>query len=230
MTKTFSQHAVDKINSIMNDHSNHVGSQLKIGNPTKYKNHISSDCITMAIWVLKYSFEKLGKLNSSKRVDGLGEKGTELAKYLINTHNWKGVYYNPDVKHPSDGLGEHIASYYNQVKKNCTYSVSRVPISNTVINYKPSKNKVTTYLDLTKKQDADYNTFANIPFGLGMSSGGRHVWLYSKEFVYESHWEKEAGDGLYTKTQLKMFPWLSGIIVVPPDTHNLLTITSTNCK
>jgi hypothetical protein len=230
MSKTFSQHAVDKIDAIMKEHSTHVGSQLKKNNPNKYKNFVSSDCITMAIWALKYAFEKSGNPEASQRVGGLGEKGTELAKYLINTHRWKAVYYNPDVNHPRDRHGEHIVSYYNQVKKNCTYSVGRVPVSNTVVNYKPSKNIVTTYLGPTKKKVTDYNTFSRIPFGLGMSRGGMHVWLYSKEFVYESHWEKEATNGLYTKTQLKMFPWLSGVIVVPPDYHHLLTVTTTNCE
>lgn len=43
MSKSFSLHAVDKINDIMTNHSNHVGSQLKRPNPELYKNRISSD-------------------------------------------------------------------------------------------------------------------------------------------------------------------------------------------
>ena len=116
MSKTFSQHAKDKINDIISNHSNHVGSVLKRDNPTKCKDFIVSDCITMAIWVLKYAFEKTQQLTIASRVGGLGQKGTELAKYLIHNHNWKGVYYNPDLNHPEDGSGEHISSYYLQVK------------------------------------------------------------------------------------------------------------------
>ena len=56
MSKSFSQHAIDKINDIMKNHSNHVGSQLKESKPVKYKDFISSDCITMSIWMLKVCF------------------------------------------------------------------------------------------------------------------------------------------------------------------------------
>lgn len=229
MSKSFSLHAVDKINDIVKNKSNHVGSELKKSNPLKYKDYISSDCITMAIWVLKHAFTQTHKADVALRVGNLGHKGTELAKFLITTLQWKGVYYNPDVNHPADAGGEHIASYYNQVKANCTYSVSRVPISHKVINYEPSTKKVTSYLDLTTKTLTDYNTFKRIPFGLGMSRGGTHVWIYSYGAVYESHWEKAAGDGLYTRVPLNEFEWLSGIIVVPPDSHHLLNVSTVKC-
>lgn len=230
MSKTFSQYAVEKINDIFANQSKHVGSQLKLADPTKYKDYISSDCITMAIWVLKYAFEKTLKPEVARRVGGLGQKGTELAKYLIDHQGWKAVYYNPDINHPRDGEGEHIASYYNQVKKSCSYSVSKVPVSNTVINYKPSENKVTPYLELTTKVVTDYNVFKRVPFGLGMSRGGLHVWVYSLEKIYESHWDKEANDGLYTAVRLNEFEWLSGIIVVPPDSHHLLKVSTVKCN
>ena len=148
---------------------------------------------------------------------------------MIAEHLWKGVYYNPDVNHPLDGDGEHIASYYNQVKKSCSYSVDEVPVSYKVINYRPSPVKVTSYLKLTKKQSVDYNWFKKVPFGLGMSRGGTHVWLYSYGKVYESHWEKESGDGLYTNMPLDQFPWLSGVVIVPPDSQHLLSISTVKC-
>ena len=230
MSKTFSQYAIEKINDVFANQSKHVGSQLKLTDPAKYRDYIASDCITMAIWVLKYAFEKTLKPEAARRVGGLGQKGTELAKYLIEHHGWKAVYYNPDVNHPRDSQGEHIASYYNQVKKSCSYSVSKVPVSNTVINYQPSDIKVTEYLGPTKKIVTDYNVFKRVPFGLGMSRGGLHVWLYSLEKIYESHWEKEANKGLYTAVKLNEFEWLSGIIVVPPDSHHLLNVSTVKCN
>lgn len=160
---------------------------------------------------------------------GLGEKGAELAKYLIRTHNWKGVYYNPDVNHPEDGSGEHISSYYLQVKRSCTYSVGKVPVSHAVTDYEPSGVKVTSYLGPTKRKETDYNAFQKVPFGLGMSRGGSHVWIYSYGKVFESHWDKEAGNGLYTAINLRDFAWLSGIVVIPPDSHHLLNITKVKC-
>jgi len=229
MTKTFSKHAVEKIADILDNGKNHVGSQLKLSNPTKYKDSVSSDCITMAIWVLKYAFEQTGRPAISSKVGTLGEKGTELAKYLIGQQNWTGIYYNPDVNHPLDGDGEHISSYYNQVKKTCSYSVDKVPVGHHVINYQPSGRIVTTYLKATTKTTIDYDLFKQIPFGLGMSRGGMHVWLFSYGKVYESHWDKEYLDGLYTAMPLNQFPWLSGIVVVPPDAQSLLTMSKVKC-
>lgn len=229
MTKSFSEYAVEKIKDVIKNSDNHVGSELKKAQPIKYKDFIASDCITMAIWVLKHAFTKTARPTAASRVGGLGEKGSELAKYLINQHGWKGVYYNPDVNHPLDGSGEHIASYYNQVKKYCYYSVGKVPVHRKVINYKPSSKKVTSYLNLTKKTVVDYNIFKSVPFGVGMSRGGTHVWLYSYGKVYESHWDKEAKEGLYTALPLTMFPWLSGVVIVPPDAHHMLTMAKVKC-
>ncbi|MFL0796625.1 MAG: hypothetical protein K6L73_03945 [Cellvibrionaceae bacterium] len=230
MQKQFSRHAVDKIQDIVINGRNHVGSQLKISNPQKYANGIASDCITMAIWVLQYAFRQQSKNDIASRVGSLGEKGTELARYLIEQQHWKAVYYNPDVNHPLDGSGEHIVSYYQQVKKHCSYSVDRVPVTNKVINYRPSGKIVTPYLKPTEKVTVDYDLFKSIPFGVGMSRGGTHVWLYASGKVYESHWDREFSNGLYTAMPLNQFPWLSGIVVVPPDSHSLLKMAEVRCK
>lgn len=75
----------------------------------------------------------------------------------------------------------------------------------------------------------NYNLFKKVPFGLGMSRGGTHVWLYSKGEVIESHWSL-IGKGLYTKTPLNRFQWYSGIIVTPPDYRHLLSeISEVKC-
>lgn len=229
MEKTFSLHAIDKIKDIFENHDNHVGSELKRQAPEKYKDYISSDCITMAIWVLKHAFEKIGKTEISSKVGTLGEKGTSLAKYLISHHSWRGVYYNPDVNHPLDGSGEHTFSYYNQVKKKCRYSVARVPVNRKVINYRPNTKKVNEYLDLTDKKMINYNLFKKIPFGLGISRGGTHVWLYSYGKAIESHWGA-VGKDLYTERDFLNFPWYSGVIIIPPDYRHLLSeISEVKC-
>lgn len=229
MARSFSRYAVDKINDILVNHSNHVGSKLKRSDPKKYKSFIASDCITFTIWVLKYAYSNTGNTTAEKRVANLGYKGTELAKYLIKIHSWQAIYYNPDINHPMDGSGEHIASYYNQVKKICMYSVGRVPVTHKVINYNPSGIKVTKYLGPTKKNSLDLGIFKKIPFGIGMSRGGEHVWIYSFGKIYESHWDREAGSGLYTGVNLSKFAWLSGIVVVPPDSNHLLKMSKVVC-
>jgi len=230
MPKTFSDYALEKLADIMNSHSDHVGSELKASDPTKYKDKVASDCITMALWVLAYAFEQQGEAAIAKKVRRMGNNGTELSNYLIDQRGWKGVYYNPDVNHPSDGSGEHIFSYYQQVRKKCSYSVAVVPVSYKVINYAPSKKKVTSYLPLTKRDAVDFYIFNTVPFGLGMSRGGEHVWLYSNGYVYESHWDREPSTGLYTSVPLGRFPWRSGIVVVPPDKHHLLSMSKVVCK
>jgi len=230
MAKSFSFYAVDKINDVLANHSDHVGSQLKRAFPDKYKDKVASDCITFAIWVLKHAFQKTGNFAAVSRVGRLGNKGTELAKYLISELHWHGVYYNPDVNHPFDSSGEHIASYYNQVKKNCKYSIGNIPVSHKVINYNPSGIKVTSYLGPTKKITVDYDILKKIPFGIGMSRGGEHVWVFSYGKVFESHWSQEAGNGLYTAVKLSDFVWLSGVIVVPTDSSHLLTMSKVECK
>jgi hypothetical protein len=56
------------------------------------------------------------------------------------------------------------------------------------------------------------------------------MYSFASDKVYESHWDREFGSGLYTAMPLHQFPWLSGIVVVPPDSHSLLTMAEVNCK
>lgn len=65
---------------------------------------------------------------------------------------------------------------------------------------------------------------------MGVSRGGDHVWVYSFGKVYESHWDKEAGSGLYTAVPMEDFIWLSGIVVIPKDSNHLLNMTPVLCK
>jgi len=88
---------------------------------------------------------------------------------------------------------------------------------------------VTPYLALTTRNTVDYVAVKAVPFGLGMSRGGKHVWLFSKGDVYESHWDREPAGNLYTTVPLEQFIWLSGIVVVPPGKKHLLTMSKVVC-
>lgn len=70
----------------------------------------------------------------------------------------------------------------------------------------------------------------NIPFGVAMSRGGTYVWVYSYGKVYESHWDKAFNSELYTAVPLNDFIWLSGIVVIPPDSHHLLNFGPLKCN
>lgn len=87
--KTFSEHAHEKLIDLFDNHSHEVGSELKKKNPDKYKDYESTDCITYSLNVISYAFKKLGHEDAAKRIWKLGGKGTDLAKYLVDFHNWK---------------------------------------------------------------------------------------------------------------------------------------------
>lgn len=210
------------------NHGHEVGSQIASSHPSK----TPTDCITYIINVLKYAFEKSGNPAAAAKVGTLGQYGTKLATYLTNQHKWKGVYYNPDVNHPSDGQLEHPFSHYKKVLTSKQYY--GIPISHTVINYNPTPkshgqyksfsgiggSKALTALDVT-----NFNELKKIKFGVGVSRGGQHTWMFSLGKVYEVHWASVGAD-LYEASNLETYAWLSGAIVIPPDTFAGVSFTA----
>lgn len=217
--KTFSEFAREKMMELFNNHSHEVGSELKKLHPSKYKEYESTDCITYSLNVLSYAFTKRGNTEAARQVWKLGKRGTDLAKYLVNTHNWKGIYINPDSKHPVDINPEHTYSSY-LASKTCKYY--QVPLEYKVENYTITPKSHTAFRKLnksapvTKLNTVDIASLELVKFGFGLSKGGMHTWVFSLGKVYEVHWDK-IGDELYEATSIRIFPWLSGAIVVPPD-------------
>lgn len=232
MAKSFSEHAYDKMLALYNKHDHEVGSELKKLLPDKYKDLESTDCITYSLNVISYAFKETGKNEAAKQVWKLGQHGNELATYLVNSHNWLGVYINPDVFHPTDKDDEHTYSHLIAQKK-CTYY--KIPLSYRVVNYRPTDKTHEAFQALNKHKGVtalnavDINHLKSVKFGFGISRGGMHTWLFSKGDVYEVHWDKVGAD-LYEKTSLANYPWLSGAIVVPPDASHLLKIAELSCK
>lgn len=215
----FTDHAHQKMMDLFNKHDHEVGSQIASAHPSK----TPTDCITYVINVLKYAFDKSGDKASAAKVATLGTYGTKLAAYLVNTHKWTGIYYNPDVNHPRDGDLEHAYSYYKKVVLSKKYY--NIPISYWLINYKPTPKTNPNYKsfsgiggskDLTKKDVSQLNMLKKVKFAVGVSRGGTHTWLYSLGKVYEVHWDKVGAD-LYEASNLDGYAWLSGALVVPPD-------------
>lgn len=232
MAKEFSDHAREKLVALYNHHDREVGSVLKAQYPDLYDGFTGTDCITYAINVISYAFKQLGKDSAAQKVRQLGKHGNELSRYLVNTHQWSGIYINPDVKHPIDADPEHAWSDH-VVKKTCTYF--SIPIKYRAVNYSPTPSddpnfqKVNPKAAATTLNDVDVKILGKVDFGFGISRGARHTWLYSLGSVYEVHWD-QVGAQLYERTALQAFGWLSGAIVVPPDRASLLTMSAQVCR
>lgn len=226
--KTFSDYAYEKLIDLYNNHSHEVGSSLKKTDPIKYKSYDSTDCITYSLNVISYAFNKVGNEAAAKHVWGLGKHGTELAKYLVTHHNWKGIYINPDAKHPADGNSEHAYTSY-LVSKTCKYY--QIPLTYKVENYTVTPKTHPAYQKLNKNtgvsllNTVDIASLELVKFGFGVSKGGMHTWVFSKGTVYEVHWDK-IGPELYGVSSLRTFPWLSGVIVVPSDQVAFLSVSA----
>lgn len=231
MAKSFSDHARDKLIELYNFHPNEVGCELKKQDPAAYAGYSITSCITYAINVISYAFEQVGKPGAAKHVRKLGKHGNELSHYLVTTHNWQGIYINPDVVHSIDASTEH--SYSNiQVGKTCAYY--KIPIKYRVVNYSPTPSsdphfqKVNKTAPATPLNDVDVKILDKVDFGFGISRGAKHTWLFSSGYIYEVHWD-EIGPKLYERTAFAAFGWLSGAIVVPPDRASLLTMSAQKC-
>jgi hypothetical protein len=226
--KSFSEHAHDKLIGLYNNHSHEVGSLLFASDPKKYETYTPTDCITYALNVISYAFEKINDEKSAKKVRQLGKHGTELAEYLVKTHKWKGVYINPDVKHPLDADTEHSFSHHLAVST-CLYY--QIPLEYRVVNYSvtpathPAFKKLNIKTGLTKLNLVDLASLSLIKFGFGISRGGRHTWLFSQGNVYEVHWDG-IDKSLYEASSLRTYSWLSGAIVVPPDQAHYLSMSA----
>lgn len=225
---TYSDFAVEKLLDLYKDHSHEVGIQMKKLFPSKYKDYDSTDCITYALNVISYAFDKSGNTKTAKHVWSLGERGADLAKYLVSIHAWKGVYLNPDAKHPQDGASEHTYSSY-LVDKTCKYY--QIPMSYRVDNYNPTSKSHPSFKKVNRKagvtilNKVDIESLEKVKFGFGISRGGKHTWLFSEGLVYEVHWDK-VGIELYEASSLRTYPWLSGALVIPDDQASYLSNVS----
>jgi hypothetical protein len=226
--KIYSDYAREKMVKLFNSHEDEVGSELKRQYPEKYKDYKSTDCITYSLNVISYAFEKSGNSEAAKHVWSLGRRGVDLAKYLVNTHSWKGVYINPDSVHPADAQAEHTFSSH-LASRTCKYY--QIPLQFRVDNYAPTPRTNPAYRQLnrnagvTSLNKVDIASLEQVKFGFGLSRGGMHTWVFSKGKVYEVHWDKFGSD-LYEATSLRRFPWLSGAIVIPGDQGAFLSASS----
>jgi hypothetical protein len=227
----FTEQAVAKMTDLYSNHSHEVGSQLKKSDPSKYAKYEATNCITYALNVISFAFESIGNEKAAKKAWSLGQRGTELAAWLVNDHGWKGIYINPDVVHPTDKDSEHSYSHH-LANKTCRYY--KIPLHYKVINYTVTPKthaafkKVNKNAGVTAPNLIDIANLSKVEFGFGVSRGGMHTWLFSKGSVYEVHWDA-IGKGLYEASPLSKYPWLSGAIVVPPNQTRHLVSGQLKC-
>jgi len=189
--------------------------------------------------VLSYAYKEIGNEQMANDIWYMGRetkqdkfRGTILAKRLVNNKNWAGIYVSPDSIHPTDGKKEHTFAAYRA--KKCKFSPDNVPLKHYVVNYKPTSKKHPKFQALypalgeRKLNEIDYKALEKIPFGFGLSKGGTHCWIFIEGYVYEIHWDA-IGPGLYEKTALRDFKWLSSAILVPNDTAANLNLVKLKC-
>ncbi|MCI5146156.1 MAG: hypothetical protein D3923_11660 [Candidatus Electrothrix sp. AR3] len=217
--KIFSDYALAKMMDLFENHEHEVGRKLKKSEPEKYKEYQSTDCITYVLNVLSYAFKQLKDDKAADRTWQLGKHGTELAQYLVKKHGWKGIYVNPDAKHPLDADEEHTYTSIIAIKKKKYYDI---PLEYAVQNYSvtsdghPFFQKLSKTAPVSEQNEADIASLEQVGFGFGISRGGKHTWLFSQGKVYEVHWDA-IGVELYGARPLRVFPWLSNLIVIPPE-------------
>ena len=214
--RTLAEFGQEKMLDLYYHHDHEVGSELYKLDPEAYAGYEPTNCITYVMKSLSYAFQKSGHPDAAREVWKYITRGVDLANYLVHTHGWSCIYANPDQYHPEDGDSEHTYSNYI-VNKYCTYY--GLPVMGVVRDYRPTPTGPgTLYEDAspTPENTLDLMLLNRIRFGFGLSRGGTHTWLFSQGWVFEVHWTG-IGDTLYERTPLRDFPWLSNLIVIPPE-------------
>lgn len=200
----FSDYCYDMMWDLFKTPEDEVGSEF----PGNKSGRSITNCIIYVSNVLIYAHAKIGRGDIGLSIEKLGKKeqdGTKLAKYLIGQIGWKAHYWNPDVKNPRDGKDEHSFSYKEALRLKSYY---KLPLSGVIVDYN-LQNKA-------NENTAILNKLSQVKFAFGIARGGYHTFLVSKGEVFEVHWDQE-GSRLYGKKAFKDYEWLSGVLVVPPD-------------
>lgn len=227
----FSDHCYNQMWELFKTPEDEVGSNYK---GTKRGRSITN-CIIYVSNVLIYAHEKIGRSSRNERINQIGRKeqdGTKLAKYLVEEIGWKAHYWNPDVEEPRDKKDEHPFSYNQALKRKTYYDIH---LSGLIINYYKTSYLWTKIpvpmiplqipVPVDPSETKILEKLSKVKFAFGIARGGRHTFLVSYGEVFEVHYEEE-GAKLYGKVAFKNYDWLSGVLVVPPDS----TFTSNEVK
>ncbi|HET6282160.1 MAG TPA: hypothetical protein VFH73_14430 [Polyangia bacterium] len=223
----FSELAEKAMMNLYRDHGHEVGSRYSCPAAderchARVGGLVKTNCITYVFNVLAEAFDKAGMPSVRGELQKRRDRGTSVAKYLVDAQRWTALYYNPDVNHPRDAQAEHPYSY-RRIRNGGDYYGIRIGAQ--LINYEPTPKTDPSFksfsglglaAEATQQDLRLLQQCGRIRFGVGISRGGVHTWLFSSGFVYEVHWN-QIGPALYERSPFKTYPFLSGVVVVPPD-------------
>lgn len=212
-----------KMWDLFRHHDNEIGSEFGGAR----RNRAITNCVIYVFNVLSFGYEKTNRPTVVAKLKQMfpRQDGMELSKYLV-TQSWKAHYWNPDVYHPKDGLGEHTQSFTNMALAGQYYGV---PLSGLIVGYNKQEKFTTTHegwmwpfgkdIKVSTEDPANVAVFEalkKVKFAVGINKGGTHCFLLSYGEVFEVHWDKEGAE-LYGKKDFYGYEWNSGIVLTPPD-------------
>src|SRR5262245_45195797 len=121
--KSFEEHALEKMQELMDTAQQQCGTEYQ-GDKTGLT---ETNCILFVTRVIAHAFEQTGRSDVAREVLRRKEKGTELARYLVNQQLWKAHFFSPDPRNPSDSnpdqRPEHSVAYRKAVESRKYYDV-----------------------------------------------------------------------------------------------------------
>jgi hypothetical protein len=235
----FSRHCYNKMLGLFNKHDDEVGSESDAAkSPSARRGRKLTNCFIYVYNVLNYAYTQSGKLEAAKSlkpilIGGNGFKannGTRLAKHLVSL-GWKAHYWNPDVFDPRDKdifdrfnpyyRDEHSTSFLTAKNTKKYYGVS---VSGMIVGYNKTKRSTWSHPfdgEVKKpskaKNIAAFNDFTKVEFAVGIARGATHCFLVSKGKVREVHYDQSDPKTLYGTKIFRVYEYLSGIVLTPPD-------------
>jgi hypothetical protein len=172
-----------------------------------------SSCIEYAMEHVGAAYRAAGKgerwAEIRRDVIAGGAKGTDLAQEL-QKDGWEAVYFNPDTQTPHDGDSEHPYTARLVERGRPYYGID---VDHQVTDYRPTAGSD------TEKDLSGVERLEEAPFFFGLARGGQHTFVGAGDTVNEFHWDAEPHDrDAIEERELEDFPWLSGVLMVPPGT------------
>jgi hypothetical protein len=207
--------------------------------PPKVSDIYVTSCEYFVNKYLQKGFEEIDQAAVYKRINKFlndnDRDGLALA-FALRKLGWKIVYWNVDVNKtpplPEDRkiVGQNPADHEWSTRIALTKKdYYGVPIDATMINFAPLKNSQ------TKRDSSSYARLSDVPYYIGISHAGFHVWQGSYGNVTESHsfwdpidkhnievgmfnppYESPTGRTVEYKGKQETFYYYAGIIAIPP--------------
>jgi hypothetical protein len=195
-----------------------------------------TSCVGFVLNQLEQGYKRAGKQERWKEIDAIVRDHQGDGNFLLQElkkDGWTTVYFNPDVKNPTQQVGQpskpadHHIWTASEVKKGRNYlsgvklfngeRFDGIPIDEQMLNYRPTNPYQTT------PETAQLEKLRRAPLFVGIANGGYHVYLGSQGNVIESHSTRNPTDP--TNMEIRPFSewglldgesYLSGVIAVPP--------------